>query len=124
LTDGENHHVTRDDGLGVRNLVKVGAAFYKPSEINVDRPHARDVSIFVRHFFERAAWHDLDAFLARVADFPIVRGHFFARLEARHADPACAESHRRHRRVNCHIAAAQDQDPATSDEGLGLGTRP
>ena len=75
LTDGKDDHIARNDGFGIRYFVKVGAAFDKAAEIHVDRPHARDVTVLVRHLFERAARHDLDAFFARVADFPIVRGH-------------------------------------------------
>ena len=93
LTNGKDDHITRNHRLRPGDLVKIRPAFDKASEIHIHGSYACDMTVFICYFLECPAGIDINTFIFGVTDFPIMGRHFFSTLKARHAHPACTQTH-------------------------------
>ena len=113
LADGPDHEVSRDDMLGVRDLVEIGASTLEPAEIDFSTQRTPTIwsSSTTISLKVRPGIHSTPSSSATV-DFPFEAGHLAARLQADHAALQAGPGGRPSGRVQGHIAAAQHGDPS------------
>jgi len=105
LTDGENHHIGRNDLFGIGNFVEIRTPIDETAEIHLYGAHSAHLSVLRGNFFEGAGWENFDTLFLGIAHFPIVGRHLRAAFQARHPYPSRAQTDGAHGGIDGYIAA-------------------